>query len=266
MINGDSTVKQMETEPLNLCRVCGTTEPSRFYSCIHHFCKHCFAPVSKQRRMKQATKNKELYGTIYPPGQMEKRREYMRLKRAERRSLALSLLGSRCECCGESRPDNLAFNHIHGNGRKSGGGFISVDHILKMDYPSSEYKILCHNCNNAISVFGYCPHQGRPIEKPVNRTLEPLKNRRQLSKKYRREFVTEFGGKCATCGEDTWEFLTVDHINNGGTEHREKIGKAGVHFYRWLKRQGYPKDDYQLLCFNCNTTKEIARRASKCLF
>jgi len=197
---------------------------------------------------------------------MVKRREYMRLKRIRRRTQALSLIGDKCECCGESNPEWLAFDHIHGGGRRSGkGGSITVEHILKMDSPSSTYQTLCHNCNSAISTFGYCPHQGRPVEEPANRTLEPVRNRKLLRRTHKIEFVTEYGGKCQVCGENNWEFLTVDHINNGGTEHRDKIRKGGIHFYRWLKLQGYPKNEYQLLCFNCNTVKEITRRASKCL-
>jgi len=216
--------------------------------------------------MKRASKNKKLYGTIYPPNQMEKRREYMRLKRVRRRTQALALLGNKCVCCGESKPEHLAFDHIHGNGRRSGkSGSIIAEHILGLDSPSNVYRILCHNCNNAISVFGYCPHQGRVAEKPANRTLEPLRNRRLLNRKHRIEFINEFGGKCQICGESNWEFLTVDHIYNGGTEHRKKLKRAGINFYRWLKLQGYPnRSDYQLLCFNCNTVKEITRRMSKC--
>ncbi len=184
------------TKALMVCSVCGTTEPTDFYESVRHICKQCFVPISKYRREKQAAKNIELYGTTYPPEQMEKRKEYMRLKRVERRVLALSLLGGRCECCAESRPDYLAFNHIHGNGRRSGSGSITVERILAVDTPSNVYKVLCHNCNNAISVFGYCPHQGRVIEEPANRTLEPLRYRRLLNRQHRHEFIAEFGGRC----------------------------------------------------------------------
>jgi hypothetical protein len=67
------------------------------------------------------------------------------------------------------------------------------------------------------------------------------------------ETFTAYGGKCSCCGESHQEFLTIDHINGGGTKHRREIGAGeGVRFYRWLKQQGFPQNDYQCLCMNCN--------------
>lgn len=65
------------------------------------------------------------------------------------------------------------------------------------------------------------------------------------------EVVAAYGGKCACCGEATLEFLTIDHTNGDGAEHRRKVGK-GKKIYADLKAMGFPKDGYQVLCFNCN--------------
>lgn len=68
--------------------------------------------------------------------------------------------------------------------------------------------------------------------------------------------IEGYGGKCSCCGESTLEFLTIDHINNDGAEDRRKNGKkTGGKLYRWLIQNGYPKDNYQLLCYNCNCAK-----------
>lgn len=56
---------------------------------------------------------------------------------------------------------------------------------------------------------------------------------------------------CECCEEETLEFLTIDHINGGGTVHRREINMRGRNFYDWLRRQGYPPG-YRVLCFNCN--------------
>ena len=56
------------------------------------------------------------------------------------------------------------------------------------------------------------------------------------------------------CGETGFEFLTVDHINNDGNEHRRQI-KAAFGIYGWLEKNGFPKDGLQLLCWNCNMGK-----------
>ena len=78
------------------------------------------------------------------------------------------------------------------------------------------------------------------------------------------EVFAEYGGKCATCGESRTEFLTIDHIHNDGAEQRKKMGiSGGSSIYAWLKKNGYPKDEFQALCFNCNVAKGILHRRSK---
>lgn len=61
--------------------------------------------------------------------------------------------------------------------------------------------------------------------------------------------------ECKCCGESTFEFLQIDHINNDGAEHRRKTRKEGSsNFVYWLKKNGMP-EGYQILCANCNTGK-----------
>lgn len=73
--------------------------------------------------------------------------------------------------------------------------------------------------------------------------------------KLRMEVFEHYGMKCACCGLHDWRFLTIDHVNNDGNEHRraEKIG-TGMDSYRWLRKNGYP-EGFQLLCYNCNCAK-----------
>jgi hypothetical protein len=66
--------------------------------------------------------------------------------------------------------------------------------------------------------------------------------------------VDAYGGKCECCGESMVEFLTIDHINNDGALHRRKVGK-GRRIYKDLIALGFPKDNYRLLCFNCNIAR-----------
>ncbi len=59
--------------------------------------------------------------------------------------------------------------------------------------------------------------------------------------------------RCACCGTDHPEFLTIDHVDNDGKEHRESVKGP---LYRALKKQGFPSD-YRLrvLCFCCNQSR-----------
>jgi hypothetical protein len=71
----------------------------------------------------------------------------------------------------------------------------------------------------------------------------------------RLEALEHYGSKCACCGETTFEFLSIDHINGGGNQHRKELGiKAGNKFVRWLKENNWP-EGYQILCHNCNLSK-----------
>lgn len=85
-------------------------------------------------------------------------------------------------------------------------------------------------------------------------------NGRNYKRSLKLEVIAEYGGKCVCCSENQVEFLTIDHINGGGAQHRRKISKTpkGASpdtLYRWLKKNGFPKDNFQLLCFNCNCAK-----------
>lgn len=78
---------------------------------------------------------------------------------------------------------------------------------------------------------------------------------RTLAKKYRAtlrmEFIAAYGGVCACCHENESAFLTLEHKNRDGAAHRKQFSTS-TSILRFLKRNAWPKDDYELLCFNCN--------------
>jgi hypothetical protein len=71
----------------------------------------------------------------------------------------------------------------------------------------------------------------------------------------RLKMIEAYGGMCVCCGETEPKFLSIDHINNDGYERRKNGEQCGAALYRWLRDQGWPKDNYQLLCMNCNFAK-----------
>lgn len=66
--------------------------------------------------------------------------------------------------------------------------------------------------------------------------------------------LDHYGTRCVCCGQDEPKFLTVDHIDGKGNEHRKKIKKYGSGFYKWLIDQNFPCG-FQILCYNCNMGK-----------
>ena len=73
----------------------------------------------------------------------------------------------------------------------------------------------------------------------------------------RAEFIHEYGGVCSCCGENTPVFLTLEHLDNDGKEHRDEVGHDPGQLLRDLKRRGWPKDKYTLMCFNCNRARWV---------
>lgn len=70
-------------------------------------------------------------------------------------------------------------------------------------------------------------------------------------KRLRDQLIDAYGGRCAcaNCPESNPDFLTLDHANGDGKVHRMTMGS---HTYSDLRRRGWPKDGYRLLCWNCN--------------
>jgi hypothetical protein len=69
----------------------------------------------------------------------------------------------KCACCGESYIEFLAIDHINGGGsrhlkelRIKGQRFY--EWLIKNNFPVG-FRVLCHNCNMSLGLYGYCPHR-----------------------------------------------------------------------------------------------------------
>lgn len=70
--------------------------------------------------------------------------------------------------------------------------------------------------------------------------------------------IEAYGGKCVCCEETVPQFLTIDHIYNNEMVDKEKSENlSGTKLYRWLIQNNFPKEKYQLLCYNCNCAKGL---------
>jgi hypothetical protein len=81
----------------------------------------------------------------------------------------------------------------------------------------------------------------------------------KLRVKIRLEALRHYGGdrpSCHCCGEDKYEFLALDHINDDGKEQRKISGGGGSSFFRWLKKNNWP-EGIKVSCHNCNCAREF---------
>lgn len=158
-----------------------------------------------------------------------KRKGYIKLKKE-----IVSAYGGCCVLCKEKEWKFLSIDHINGGGCKHIKEVGDFYYWLKRNnFPKDGFRLLCFNCNNIVY-------------------LERIKQKEE-SYNIKEEVFKEYGGKCECCQNTDLRCLCIDHINNDGNIKR-KAGehKLGHHMYRWLKYNNYPKDEFRLLCYNCN--------------
>ena len=104
---------------------------------------------------------------------------------------------------------------------------------------------------------GVCVTCGQVPPEAANLRCVPCRDRgraraTRYSRKIRDKAWDHYGGAhCACCGETDHNFLSLDHVNNDGADHRRSLADHSMNFYQWLKLNNYPPG-YQVLCMNCN--------------
>ena len=161
----------MKAEPIinnkRKCSKCRIIKPiskfqketrSRFR--ISAWCKDCSNKGNRERRRKRLKYYKETEAKSRKRNR-KTIRQWHKNKRLEMKKKIINHYGGKCACCGESRIEFLAIDHIKGGGkkhRKNIGAGNLLYWIIRNNYPK-RFRILCHNCNMSLGLYGYCPHQ-----------------------------------------------------------------------------------------------------------
>lgn len=72
-----------------------------------------------------------------------------------------------------------------------------------------------------------------------------------------------FGGKCQRCGFEDARALQIDHIKGvppGLRRMHQNPHRGGIKLYRAILRGTYSREDFQLLCANCNWIKRVVNQ------
>lgn len=129
---------------------------------------------------------------------------------------------------------------------KAGNSRFCEDHQLK-------------NCKRAAmhrekrKSLNLCCQCGKEPAKSGTSCVKCRKTLNSYHTKYRELVLNHYGNQCNCCGITQKVFLTIDHIDGSGAEHRKK-GRSRV--YRSIIKENYP-DNYQVLCWNCNSAKHL---------
>jgi len=97
-------------------------------------------------------------------------KEQAKLVRVQKRLMVLTHYSQgkpKCQCCGEDRIEFLGMDHINGGGNKHRreiklSGFAFYNWLIANNFPVG-FRVLCHNCNMAKGLYGYCPHEKEQV-------------------------------------------------------------------------------------------------------
>lgn len=207
---------------------------------------------------------------------LEKSREY----RQSIQDALFELLGNECALCGEKEREFLTVDHLSVDGRehRKMGSIGWKRAILTGRFSPSDFRILCHSCNNSsyrknpIHHVVAKPAMGTSIRcircnssKDVSLFCSQRSHSARLClecKKEEKEGIVRrchglLGAKCRCCGQSDSSKLTIDHLNGDGGVRRRLGERAGVDLCRKIVGGKIPLSDFQLLCWNCNYSKNL---------
>lgn len=143
-----------------------------------------------------------------------------------------------CAKCNESKP-------LQGYRRKNGGKRYYRDYCVQCWSASRREYQKDYRERNAERLTKY--HADK-----YERTKETGRLvRKRHYEKWKKAVFDHYGHECSCCGEKEPKFLTIDHVNDDGAEHRKEVS-AGIVLFRWLVTNGFPRT-FRILCFNCNS-------------
>lgn len=168
------------------------------------------------------------------------------LNRIKTRGIKNSVYECQCDCGNVSQVNRPSL--IQGQTKSCG--------CLQPESVREKKEKSCKECGN---IYVGTPRSERCYKCATERAQQKAVEYRKALKQ---EMVAAYGNKCACCGLEDWRFLSIDHINNDGADERRALyadGHAGGGhgFYVKLRQRGFPKNGYQLLCYNCNMAKYI---------
>lgn len=112
---------------------------------------------------------------------------------------------------------------------------------------------------------GWCYQCRKPTRPGCAACTDCNKKNSEKRQAVKKETLEAYGGcRCAICGNDRIESLSLEHPDDDGAVHRRALGvRGGIAFYRRLKTLGFPQSPRMIvLCLNCNVSRISGPRGS----
>ncbi len=247
--------------------------------------KHAYYAENRERIIKRKVeyqqKNKETITKRQKEWRLKNSSHVSEKSKLDRELVKQSLfelIGHVCVICGESEPRFLTTDHKNNDGHlhRVHGSIGWKRKILLGELDHHDFQTMCHNCNSSKYRVNPVHHLSNKPTFGISKTCNLCGEEKDLSffnsqtsheknrclvcvmsvKRDRiNSILKSFGGKCACCGDDDLTHLCIDHINNDGSLKREEGDGSGVDILSKLSRGLLNKEEYQILCFNCNYSK-----------
>jgi hypothetical protein len=136
--------------------------------------------------------------------------------------------------------------------------FRDDENCLFCDAQLLDMSLYCRNYHKNFHLFfkmsgiNVCIDCGIRHKLKINKDIDiKKKHNSRITKLNRRtKIIKKYGEMCECCGELNYIFLTIDHIN-GVLDLNDRKSS----FYANLINNNFPKDNYRLLCYNCNCSR-----------
>jgi hypothetical protein len=131
------------------------------------------------------------------------------------------------------------------------------DQILIKQYIKNGKLMFSGKCKSCLLIYG------RELDKKLSRIIKRKVSFKIRMNKLREAIIRGYGGKCTCpeCPKINPAFLTIEHINGGGTAHRKTNSPYGV--MKEIVDNNFPPD-YTILCYNCNCAKAHRSNNNTC--
>jgi hypothetical protein len=146
----------------------------QWYADHPEYSKQKYHALSPEKKAEYLAKSRDKYRDESGPT----RRATAKKSRMKVKAEVIAAYGKVCQCCDEDQIEFLTIDHIHGGGKKHveslnvGRGFQFYAYLRANHFPDKDkLRVLCMNCNFALGIIGYCPHQ-RPRFVPDALTSE----------------------------------------------------------------------------------------------